>query len=78
MGGRTTETGGSASQGKSALRVNYVMMVERCLQTGSEQQMHKGEQTMRKTPGGPRVTGQDLALGDRARKVKIKQVACFM
>ena len=65
MGGRTTEAGGNANQGKGEL---YVMVFDDCgnakeyLQTDSERQMHRKEQTMLKIPGRNRAMGQDLAL----------------
>ena len=68
MGGKTTQAGGSVNQGRRGLHVvfcNDSKDAEACLQTGSGQQIHRGEQNMLKSPGGTRVMGQDLALGDR-------------
>ena len=67
MGGRTTEARGNATQGEGGL---YVMVFDDCcgntetyLQTDSERQMHRKEQTMLKILGRNRAMGQDLALG---------------
>ena len=66
MGGRTTEAGGNANQGKGGL---YMMVFNDCgntktyFQTDSERQMHRKEQTALNVPGRNRAMGQDLALG---------------
>ena len=68
MGGKTTEAGGSANQGKGGLRVIFSsdsVYAEACLQRVSEQRIHRKEQKMLKSPGGTRAMGQDLALGHR-------------
>lgn len=69
MGGKTTEAGGSANRGKSRSHVrfcNHSEVAEACVQMDSDQQIHKGEQTILKSPGVTRAMGQDLALGHRA------------
>lgn len=68
MGGKTTGAGGSANRGKSGSHVifsNHSEVAEAYLQMDSDQQIHKEEQTMLKSPGAARAMGQDLALGHR-------------
>ena len=66
MGGRTTEAGGNANQGKGGL---YMMVFDDCgnaeiyIQTDTERQMRRKEQTALKIPGRNRAMAQDLALG---------------
>ena len=74
MGGRTTEAGGNANQGRGGL---YMIIFDDCgnaeiyLQTDSEQQMHRKEQTALKIPGRNRAMVQDLALGRNLSKKSV-------
>lgn len=66
IGGKTTEAGGSANQGKCGSHVIHCDRsgnFDACLQTGSEQQMHREKQKMLKSPGRTRAMGQDLVSG---------------
>lgn len=68
MGGKTTEAGGSANQGRSGLHVicyDARKTAEACLQTDLDHWAHREKQKMLKSPGGTRATGQDLALEHR-------------
>lgn len=70
MGGKTTEAGGNANQGKDDLRVmffdNVAENADTCMQADLEKQTHREEQRIvLKSLGGTRAMGQDLALGHR-------------
>ena len=67
MGGKTTEAGGSANQGKRGHVVlcNDSKDVEVCSQTDLGQQIHRGEQKTLKNRGGTRVMGPALVLDHR-------------
>ena len=67
MGGKTTEAGGSANQGKREHVVfcNDSKDAEVCSQTDSGQQIHRGEQKTLKNQGGTRGMGQALVLEHR-------------
>ena len=67
MGGKTSESGGSANRGKRRQAVfrNDSKDAKVCSQTDSGQQIHKREQKMPKNQGGIRAMGQALVLGHR-------------
>ena len=67
MGGKNTEAGGSANQGKRGhvVSCNDSLDAELCSQTDSGQQIHKREQKKLKNQGGTSAMGQVLVLGHR-------------